>query len=133
MQKTVVVDSTSKNDLFAKCLNWLAINYRSANDVVQLQDKENGKIIVKGIYQPLSAGYVWQYTGVRHTVIIDVKDGKVRITINPLYYTFKSDDYKALNTSFAGKKKILELTEIRVLESIDSFSEYIIKKIKSDW
>lgn len=127
------IDSTSKDVLFSKALSWLAIDYRSANDVIQQQDKEIGKIIAKGIYLPLGDGFAWQAIGVRHMLIIEVKDNKIRLTINPMTYTLKDVDYRTLNTSFAGKKKILELTEIKVQESLTSFSDYMYKKIKSDW
>ena len=38
----------TKDELYNKALSWVAINYNSANDVVQLKDKAEGRIICKG-------------------------------------------------------------------------------------
>ena len=54
MQKTMVtgvfeLDSISKSELFTAINKWISINYNSANNVIQMSDKESGVIIIKGI------------------------------------------------------------------------------------
>src|SRR3954463_13456082 len=44
----VHVDSLTKENLFTKAQEWIALNYKSGKDVIQLADKDNAKIILKG-------------------------------------------------------------------------------------
>lgn len=131
----IAVDSVSKEELFSKVLSWIALNYRSANDVIQLQDKENGQIIAKAIFAPLSGGMAFMSAGARHTLIFDIKDSKVRMTYTNLIYTTNGSDYKSFDEKFAGKGKIVSLTETRIQQSIQNFTDFIRKKSvkKSDW
>jgi len=85
----VVVDSTiTKNELYSTFMDWIAKNYVSAQNVIQYQDKEEGKIVAKGLfkvylnglYGPEEAGYIY------HTISLYVKNGKYKYTIDNIYY-----------------------------------------------
>ena len=43
-------DGKTKDEIFSKTMLWVAEKYNSANDVVQLSDKDAGNIIVKAMY-----------------------------------------------------------------------------------
>ncbi len=88
----VSVDSASKkDDLFQRTKLWFVENYTSANDVIQMEDKENGIIVGKGYFEEM-----WQVTfyasmkvKVYHTIKMYVKDGRYRYEItdfNVKYY-----------------------------------------------
>lgn len=74
----------SKDDLFNNSLDWAAKTFVDSREVIELKDRDRGRIIGKG----LSNIYVVPpdpFTGavtipVRFTFIIDVKDNKVRVT-----------------------------------------------------
>lgn len=53
----IQVDSTDKSKLYNKVKKWFVEQYKSAKDVIQLDDKENGEVIGKGYF-----GTVWQVT-----------------------------------------------------------------------
>lgn len=66
----------TKDQLYDLALNWVTRSYNSANDVIQLKDKENGQIICRGIGKwPMDLGIK---RGFRYTMIIDIKDEKLR-------------------------------------------------------
>lgn len=81
----------NKSLLFSAANNWVAKNYVSAKDVVQLNDIESGTIIVRGIntisfknyYQALTPEIKMTdtitYTKFNHTLEINTKDDKIRI------------------------------------------------------
>ena len=46
--KIIKADSVSKTELFVVINDWFASNYNSANDVIQMSDKDAGIIIGKG-------------------------------------------------------------------------------------
>jgi len=51
--KTVIgifeAEGKSKNELYASINKWISINYNSSKSVIQMNDKESGTIIIKGI------------------------------------------------------------------------------------
>jgi hypothetical protein len=74
----VEVPGVSKSDLFTRANAWVVHAYRSANDVVQMQDKEAGQLIVKGLTRVSIGGVV------RHTLTIYVKDGRYKYVLTDL-------------------------------------------------
>ena len=79
-------DSVSKSDLYYKINKWIAKNYNSAQDVIQMSDEESGNIILKGISEiqynnPLKYlypknGYIPTILNLKfnHTLDVGVKD-----------------------------------------------------------
>lgn len=74
----------TKNDAYVAAHTWIAKNFNSANDVIQMQDKEAGQIIVKAVYP-----FTWYVEGdlgtkypyssyVQYTLSLYVKDKKIK-------------------------------------------------------
>lgn len=83
-EKVFEVPNKSKDVLFGKALDWLTKYYKSANDVIQLKDKERGKIIGKGIFTITHwLGHKWNAS---HTLTIRVKDNKLKIVIDQIMF-----------------------------------------------
>lgn len=81
--EAVVIDSTKKDVLYAKAKLWFANAFKSANDVIQLDDKENGIILGKGLFKDTEkvglagiSNRTWKFT-----IKIQVKDGKYKAEI----------------------------------------------------
>jgi hypothetical protein len=80
--KVMTVDSSLKSaELYARARAWFAVTYRSGKDVIQLEDKENGKLIGKGAIKYTSRVFVgsegtkgWIY----YTITIQIKDGRYK-------------------------------------------------------
>lgn len=80
----------TKDQLFSKATIWMATTFNSSNTVIQLKDKDAGKIIGKakiqvngplnGIGQPLGYDYV------DYTISIDVRDGRYRCILSDFYH-----------------------------------------------
>jgi hypothetical protein len=92
---TKIIDSIpgTKDEIFTKVVSYFATAYKSANDVIQQQDKDAGIIIGKGIfdvYKKMSASY-----SCFHTIRIDIKDGRARVILSV-------DKYKYYNPAAAG-------------------------------
>lgn len=85
----VYVDSVSKNDLFSRSLEWIAINYKSANQVIELKDEQAGKIIVKGNFSiPVQMGLIDNDIVAWHMLNITCKDGRCRIQLTGWSYKY---------------------------------------------
>lgn len=127
----VVFDSIKADMIFTKAKEWIAINYKSANDVIQLADKESLIIIVKGNFKTsmfMKDGWI------AHTLILDFKDNKLRYFYsNFSYYSSGSGSLEFESKSLGFKKSVIKTTEKNLIASIDDLKKYIIQNRKSDW
>lgn len=76
------LDSTyNKDKIYAKCLYWFGMTFKSAKSVLQIQDKESGKIVGRGTLSASAYGnfYGRVTDGTTCTIDITIKDGKYRI------------------------------------------------------
>lgn len=77
--KVIQVDSATSADLYGRARSWFADTYNNAKEVIQLDDKENGKIIGKGSIQYSNSTFSGNTTGyVKYTLTIEVKDGRYK-------------------------------------------------------
>ncbi|GAB3727570.1 hypothetical protein GCM10027594_09580 [Hymenobacter agri] len=87
-EAVVEVPGASKDQLYDRALEWMAKTYQSANDVVQIKDKEQGKLLAKGgilyVYNKQPAGYVI------HTQTIYVKDGRYKYVMTGFKHQYIS-------------------------------------------
>jgi len=75
---------TTQNTLFAKANEWFAVKFNSANDVIQMIDKEAGKIVGKGYMTvPLRA-----YGVISFTFIFECKDGRYKYSISDVVHRY---------------------------------------------
>lgn len=76
----VKVDSVSKADLYNRARTWFAKTYGSAKSVIQMDDKEAGEIVGKGLVETwMSLGLgVKAHMFVYYTLTVYVKDGKYK-------------------------------------------------------
>ena len=88
--KVIEVDSVSKTELYNMANEWFAKTYNSANDVIQLNDKELCKIIGKGRIQSYykSLGTVHKTGYLSYTFSFEAKDGRYRYEISEIIHKF---------------------------------------------
>ena len=83
IQEVYELEGMSQKELFEKSMTWMAKAFKSAQDVIQYQDKEAGKIIGKGF---MVVGYL---AGMPYdtyfTITLETKDNKARATIEDAY------------------------------------------------
>ena len=143
-------EGKTKDEMFSKAMLWVADKYNSANDVVQLSDKDAGNIIVKAMYnhrygKAMTYGGSWG--NITYTLSIQFKDDKYRIAVGPFIHEYEppktmiSISYGLVTDSIYcsqkwGKKKmaaaywseIKKSCEIKAYEIFASLSDAIDKK-----
>ena len=84
----VEVPQATKATLFAKAQTWMATTFRSANQTIQLADKETGTLIAKGTMPTRVRAMGRDYpAGVfRLTMAVQVKDGKYKVTLSEIVH-----------------------------------------------
>jgi hypothetical protein len=84
MQKVHEIDLT-KNEIYDISLEWMARTFFDTKEVIEIRDKENGKIIGKGIIAfKGKIGWFSAQIPCRFTLTVEAKDNKYRTTYNNL-------------------------------------------------
>ena len=87
--ETIDSMSGSKNEIFANANEWVAKTFNSAKDVIQMNDKEAGRIIAKGVMESdvdMGIAGISDFF-VSFTMSIYVKDGKTKIDFTDFILT----------------------------------------------
>lgn len=83
--EVVEVPNVTKDQLYSRAYEWFAKTFNSAQNVIQMQDKENGKIVGKGIFDEMNASGTLGMGGVKgyakFTISIYLKDGKYKYEV----------------------------------------------------
>lgn len=80
----VQVEGKTADELYVSARKWFAINFSSANNVLQMDDPVSGKLIGKGnrIIEHKIGKYPANIT-MHFTLSVDIKDGRYRYQIYP--------------------------------------------------
>ncbi len=123
-----------KDLLFEKGQEWINLNYKSVKDIIQLTDKAQGKIIVRGSFSIVVGIYTYI---IIHTLTIDFKDEKMRYT----YSNFTVDNLNlqgydsALENNRWYNKKFIRKTNEKIQKNASDLISYINRNLskKDDW
>jgi hypothetical protein len=135
--------NNNANQLYSNIYEWFAKTYNSANNVIQLNDKENGKIIGKGGFTIIPI-HQWgniktpQTFFVNYTLTVQIKDGRFKydfsnITVKPIqstatfgietYYNIDKEKLKEETAKVVKNEKQIE----KMVESTYSFQTEIFR------
>ncbi|WP_159456082.1 DUF4468 domain-containing protein [Chitinophaga eiseniae] len=126
------VDGVKKDDLYNRAKSHLSTVFPNFKDVVKLDDKDLGKLVVRGMFTttPKGNGIIVSYIEFIATTTIMVKDGRYRFEISDFVHPVNSYlSYQGLEQIMFNKKT----TEKRSPLINDVMQEYIsgIKKALS--
>jgi hypothetical protein len=128
-------EGKTKDQLFDSSKEWIALTYKSANDVIQSADKENGTIIVKGSIRIVSGLLV--DGNIMHTLVLNFKDNKIKFTVTNFVYIARQNGIEnpfEKNWLKGVKKKCFERSEEFCNEAMFGLNKYIsTSKKKDDW
>jgi hypothetical protein len=125
-QNIILLPGMQKDIIYSKTLAWMAETYGSSKSVIELQDKENSRIIGHGVTYFTT---IYVKIPCEYTVSIDIKDGKLRATFNnfiALYGDFHNKRHP-LGKAYVGEVK-------RDLQSLsNSLKQYLRRKGNDEW
>lgn len=100
----IEVPNKTKSEIHSLVNEWVAKKFVSAKSVIQMNDKEAGKIICKGNFSVEMKVGMGTYSGsfIEFIISIDSKDGKMRVLINELYH--KGGEKLASGGSLSNEK-----------------------------
>jgi len=88
--EVILVDSlTTKQELFSRAREWFAKTYKSSTNVIQMEDKESGKIVGKALMQVYHKqfGMIGESGYINYTISLYLKDGKYKYEITNFYHS----------------------------------------------
>jgi hypothetical protein len=83
-------DTLTKEEIYNRAYSYFIYNYVSGESVIQMEDKEKGVIVGKGIYPKVHMDFIFsvRYVDANHILRIDVKKGKARIILSLTEYKY---------------------------------------------
>lgn len=148
-------DSVSAEKLFSQAKSWVAITYRSAEDVTHLA--EDNHIIIKALFIPEDTKLnfmTYAHSNMTYTLDIEFREGRFRMLMNTIFLTSKINQqpsdikfgilmkedipYSApMHATEKQCKMIVEDVKLQannLFESlVASISKYINNKAEDDW
>lgn len=92
--EVVQADSLKKDELYSRAREWFAKTFKSADHVLQMDDREAGKLIGKGF---ADLDFSTKMTVIKikmyFTLTISIKDGKYRYVFSDIYYKGYPNSY----------------------------------------
>ena len=88
--EVIHVDSlANKQELFSRAREWFAKAYKSSTNVIQMEDKESGKIVGKALMQVYHKALGTEYQGgyINYTISIYMKDGRYKYEVTDFHHT----------------------------------------------
>jgi hypothetical protein len=89
--EVVYFDSlANKQELFSRAREWFAKAYKSSTNVIQMEDKESGKIIGKALMQVYYKEFPYGY--INYTISIYIKEGRYKYEFTDFHHTGQGRD-----------------------------------------
>lgn len=145
-----IIDSipVTKQELYTRARAFIAYSFKNSKNVIQMDDKEAGKIICKGSMTPPSKGTfnMTYQNNVDFTLTIDVRDNKYRAVISDLYHSGLGpqkeyaggaieNEKPSCGTLFIPKKdweKMKEAIKKEATTYLDQLKQAMLKQSKTD-
>ncbi|MDZ4806788.1 MAG: DUF4468 domain-containing protein [Bacteroidota bacterium] len=135
--------SLSKQELYSRAREWFAKVYNSSQNVIQMDDKESGKIVGKALTQvyhkALGSNYPSGY--INYTISIYLKDGRYKYEISNFHHTGqlvsagRIDDYGPCEEMIKTKKKTMGMSYQKTfnyyLLQLDTKTNSLIEDLKA--
>lgn len=82
-------EKLTQDEVYSKAREWFAKAYNSSNNAIQMDDRENGKIVGKALMEVYhkSLGTMHPSGQISYTISIYMKDGRYKYEITDLYHT----------------------------------------------
>lgn len=127
-EDVVTVDSIPSNEIYNSFKKWVAQNYNSSKDVIQLDDDQNNHMIIRGKFNTDLFGKSGWYD---HTINLYAKDGRYKYNIIVSSYYSVGSGTMGFN-SVGFKETIFEDVDNKVQNTIKGLEKSITSKSVQD-
>jgi hypothetical protein len=130
--EVINIDSADKSELYSRARKWFEHEYIAPKNVIQVEDKENGEMIGRGLFEfPVLSNQASVY----YVINVAVKDNKYKYEVSSfstllLDKKFEPMDYPKL---WGSKKKFYSRLDTSVQQLITSLKESMLKRNADNW
>lgn len=137
IQEVIEFEGISRDKIYSGSRQWVAQAFKSAQDVIQMDDKDSGVIIAKGNMQYPCSGS-WLCSGyndarVKFTLKIESRDGRARVTFSdivhysPTSYAggFKTPEFEAPVTNRTKSLDTVSQVRDKFEELLDDYEDSV--------
>jgi len=99
----IPLQGISQEEAYVRAYTWIAKNYNSANDAIQLADKEAGKIVSKGMFLHEHGSrmlYLQFYGKIYYTLTLQFREGRYKITVDGFTHESQQEEGDFFHNSF---------------------------------
>ena len=121
------IPNVSKNQIFDSAKLWIAENFRSAKNVIDLEDREGGIIIAKGIITTTSM--MFTDVPIDFSLRIDIKDQKIRLQFSIIGVSAGSQ----YGSDHGTNKQSVENSKYKLKELANDLFKYVTNNSQSTW
>jgi hypothetical protein len=121
----------SQKELYLKARKWFVDTFRNANSVLQMDDKEDGKLAGKAFHTySFNNGINTSNVNIDFTLNIDIKDGKYRVQFYDMYgaNTNMNGGLAMLSALSGNYNAASDATTIRKVEYNQILDDYLAGK-----
>jgi len=140
--KIIGVNESDQTSIFIAVNEWFARTYNSANDVVQMIDKDAGVIIGKGSirYRYPKLRYSCYEGNIGYTIKVEVKDSRYRIELSDFYHRGTTCHFGLITTddessssipAWSSKREYDKNTWYDIKQKLDIFSTNIFNSLET--
>lgn len=140
LTEVVQTEGISKDELYTRAREWYAHTFKNAESVLQMDDKEAGKLIGKGFSHSSKDAF----TDIWYTISVSVKDGRYKYEVSDIYYrnissgttfTTSIENYYSEGVVKAAHQRRYEATTESLYTLLQSLNAAMNKKAskKDDW
>ena len=126
-QEVVQIEAAPAAELYSRAKAWGATAYRSMKDVQQLDDKDAGRVILKGNFTVIFSGLFSVPLTISHTLTIEAKDGRYRYQLTD----FAQDGSHGGSYPLEDPKVFKGMNRARMLDQVCVQAEALIASMKS--
>jgi len=122
----------TKNEIYDLSLEWVAKTFIDSREVIELKDKDNGKVIGKGLTSFRGkVGWFSADIPCRFTLILEAKDNKYRTTYTNFVGLWGESQTRV---EPLVEKKYVDAVKAKITLLDDDLHGYLIQsKSKTDW
>lgn len=137
----VVQVAGDKTELYSRAREWFAKAYKSSTNVIQMDDKESGKIVGKALMQVYHRAFGKDHVSgfINYTISVYIKDGRYKYEVANFYHTgqYVGDgitipDFGTCEEMIHAKKKSYQKTFNYYLSQMDENIKALILNMKEN-
>lgn len=132
-ENIIKTDSVGKARIYAELINWISENYKSPEQVIQISDKENGIINLRGIieYSPKKITHLCYGGFISYAILFHIKENRFKVELTNFTHSVKPGNSQSCELGLITKADVVSEKGIQKAANNQNWND--IKNLISDF